>query len=1270
MSSFSSIVRVPRQTRISFAISTLLAPALALSAPAGGVVTSGTAAISQSGAVTNINQSTQKAAINWQGFSISASETVNFNQPNSSAITLNRVVGNERSVIEGALNANGKVFLINSNGMLFAKGSSVNTGGFVGSTLNLTDEDFNAGKYVFKSNGSAGAIINLGTITAKDGGYVALLGNNVSNQGVIVATKGTVALSAGDKITLNFNGDSLLSVSIDEGTLNALVENKQAIYADGGTVYLTAKAADELLGAQVNNTGIVQARTIDDLKGKIELYAHGGTANVDGTLDASAPNGGDGGFIETSGDKVSIADSALVTTKAASGKSGTWLIDPTNFTISIGSAAKTDSGIGASTLANSLNNGSVVIATAAGGSQEGDINVNAAVSWTGNTKLTLTAADDINVNAAITASNGSLELNAGSAAGNDININAPITLGGTHSSLVMNYGGDYNIRTKASYSGTTTDAKGNLVAKKDTSGGVYGSVNFTACQDAASCANTQLVINGASYTLIGGMSQLDALDKNDATTGYWYNPVTGNYDVSVSSKASTIALTSTISDVVYYYNPVSGAYDIPRTAVNGGATYYYNLETGLYDRSTVYPTSGGVTKYWYDPATGKYDIPNALSDSGSVKYYNGKTGQYDQASSTAAFSNYYYNPANGLYDLSAIYGLSGNFAVAHDLDAFGVAYVGSVINNLNGAFVGLGHSISGLKINSTLQNTALFSQTTSGSIIRDLGLLSVDITSTQNNTASLVAINLADIGNVYATGKVSGTSSVAGLVATSGTASTPFQTLYNSFADVDVTASNGSGAGLVGMAYSLKIVNSHSSGDVKADNKNSSNVGGLVGSASKGFILNSYSSGDVYGGAKTGGLVGLYNTIVDGDNFIENSFSTGSVFGTYNIGGLVGHIGNVVSSDGGFSIRDSYATGNVTPADVASQNNETTGMGGLVGYAITTGSGKVIIIDSYATGSINATNIANVAYLSVGGLVGALVNDFSIENSYATGDITGPYNAGGLVGQTSSSKNYPSQTISKSYATGDVSGNTAGGLVGGVIGSSTSIITIKDSYATGDVTGTGNLQVGGLIGLLSGKTSSIIGSYATGNVTGGNSEYGVGGLVGRNEGSISNSYATGLVSGNYTAKVGGLVGYGGTKSVITNSYYNSDLNPKGVGSGKGVSTGLSGDQVADAKYYANGTIGQVLAARAAEAARQQAFRDAGTQVATNEVAQALKPSLPAPEQIRSDTFRSPAAILDQNIVFADARNFSADIHRIEIDGKTFILDEDDGKGKSPAVPAR
>ncbi|MDR1577198.1 MAG: filamentous hemagglutinin N-terminal domain-containing protein, partial [Deltaproteobacteria bacterium] len=135
---YFSFIRIGRTMKLAAVVAMVLAlinPLPAMAAPYGGQVISGQAAIAQSGSVTNINQQTQKAAINWQGFSIGAKETVNFNQPSAQSLTLNRVIGNEKSLINGALNANGQVFLVNSNGVLFGKGASVNVKGLVASTL-------------------------------------------------------------------------------------------------------------------------------------------------------------------------------------------------------------------------------------------------------------------------------------------------------------------------------------------------------------------------------------------------------------------------------------------------------------------------------------------------------------------------------------------------------------------------------------------------------------------------------------------------------------------------------------------------------------------------------------------------------------------------------------------------------------------------------------------------------------------------------------------------------------------------------------------------------------------------------------------------------------------------------------------------------------------------------------------------------------------------------------------------------------------------------
>ena len=117
--------------------------------PEGGTVTAGSASISTNADTMTITQNatssgSQNMALNWTSFSIGSAATVNFNQLSASAIALNRVIGNSVSEIYGALNANGIVYLINQNGILFGSNSSVNVGGLVASTkdINISDDAF------------------------------------------------------------------------------------------------------------------------------------------------------------------------------------------------------------------------------------------------------------------------------------------------------------------------------------------------------------------------------------------------------------------------------------------------------------------------------------------------------------------------------------------------------------------------------------------------------------------------------------------------------------------------------------------------------------------------------------------------------------------------------------------------------------------------------------------------------------------------------------------------------------------------------------------------------------------------------------------------------------------------------------------------------------------------------------------------------------------------------------------------------------------------
>jgi filamentous hemagglutinin family protein len=432
---------------------TLACAAGAHALPMGGQVAAGGASMTAGPGNLTVNQSTSSAVINWQSFSIGQGEAVAFVQPNSQSVALNRVLGADPSSILGSLSANGKVFLVNPNGVLFASGAQVNVAGLVASTLDITDADFMAGRYHFAGT-SRETVRNQGSINA-DGGYVALLGANVSNDGVISARLGSVALGAGEAITLDVAGDGLLSVAVDKGAVDALVANGGLIQADGGKVMLSARAAGQLLRTAVNNTGVIEARTLQNRDGSISLMgdADSGVVNVSGRLDASAPNGGNGGFIETSAATVNVDSAATITTASVGGITGTWLIDPVDFVIGTTLAPGNISG---TTLSGLLVNNSVTISTTAAttatlnevGSPPvvtsspigtGKITVNGAIAWVAagvSTTLTLNAAGDVVINAPISATQGNFVVCCAA----DVHVNGAITT--VNGSVLLSAGQD------------------------------------------------------------------------------------------------------------------------------------------------------------------------------------------------------------------------------------------------------------------------------------------------------------------------------------------------------------------------------------------------------------------------------------------------------------------------------------------------------------------------------------------------------------------------------------------------------------------------------------------------------------------------------------------------------------------------------------------------------------------------------------------------------------------------------------------------------------
>ncbi|MDH5652982.1 MAG: filamentous hemagglutinin N-terminal domain-containing protein [Gammaproteobacteria bacterium] len=358
-------------------------------APQGGAVTGGTGSISQSGAQTTINQTSQNMAIDWQSYNVNTNERVQYIQPNAGSLSLNRILDNSPSQIRGRIDANGQIILVNPNGIFFSPDSVVNVGGIVATGLVINPADFMNGHYIFRDiPGTDGVVINSGLINASTGGYVTLLGKQVKNDGLISARLGRVNLAAGKEVVLKFDNHGLIGIEVTKEVLqneigvDPAVLNSGTIQAEGGQVLLTASTSRDIFsrltnvdqiqatsvvvhengsftlggGADVENSGTIdvsnyaenavqptemrvvlvgenvsqsstiRADNVNGNGGEIELTARDTVLlNSDSQTTARSEANGTGGLIKVLGDKVGLIDDATVDASGAHG-GGTVLI--------------------------------------------------------------------------------------------------------------------------------------------------------------------------------------------------------------------------------------------------------------------------------------------------------------------------------------------------------------------------------------------------------------------------------------------------------------------------------------------------------------------------------------------------------------------------------------------------------------------------------------------------------------------------------------------------------------------------------------------------------------------------------------------------------------------------------------------------------------------------------------------------------------------------------------------------------------------------------
>ncbi|HEC12967.1 MAG TPA: filamentous hemagglutinin N-terminal domain-containing protein, partial [Acidiferrobacteraceae bacterium] len=280
----------------------------ALANPTGATVVQGDVSLSQPDAQTLNIANSPGAIINWQDFSNNPGEITRFLQQNNASAVLNRVVGQDPSQILGSLLSNGRVFLINPNGIVFGAGARVDTAGLIASSLNLSDADFIADQYNFAGGDDAGAVINRGFIKSSKGGEVLLIASNVENSGIIQAEDGTILLAAGQKLTLTSLDLDHISFDIQAPDNKAL--NVGSLLANGG--------AAAMLAGSVLQRGRIQAnRLARDADGRIRLIAQD-TLEVSGIVTATGTSDVAGGNIQMTGGTVALNNAQIL----ASGKSG------------------------------------------------------------------------------------------------------------------------------------------------------------------------------------------------------------------------------------------------------------------------------------------------------------------------------------------------------------------------------------------------------------------------------------------------------------------------------------------------------------------------------------------------------------------------------------------------------------------------------------------------------------------------------------------------------------------------------------------------------------------------------------------------------------------------------------------------------------------------------------------------------------------------------------------------------------------------------------
>lgn len=1080
--------------------------------PEGGTVVSGNASFNSSGNTLTVTN-TPGTIINWQGFSISSGEATRFVQQSAASTVLNRVVTNNPSVILGSLQSNGQVYLVNANGIMFGAGATVDVAGLVATSLNLSDTDFLAGRQNYTSVPGAQNVSNSGNINAQQGGQVYLIAPGVENNGIITAPNGEILLAAGHSVELVNSNDPNLRVQITAPAGDAT--NVGQIIAESGNL--------GLFGTVVRNSGTVSADSATQVGGRIvfrstqrteaggTISASGtgggqidilsdmqdGTVVVGGTLDASAPVSGDGGHIDTSAAHVQVQDTAHVTTLAANGTTGTWLIDPIDYYVTATDPLNGSSWITGTLLGGQLAFNNITITTQAGGTGNGDIFVNDAVSWSSGFSLLLNAHRDVHINAAMDGSG----INPG-----HLSVHADMAATGTGT---INFGAGGSVTLADLFS---------------SNGLVNGTAQFFY-NPSSYATPTDYSAHLTSATLTAWMLVNDATDLQAVNTNLSGSYALGNHiDASVTAGwnagAGFVPLGSAATPFVGNFN--GGGFSINNLYINRTGS-----DAGLFG------VIGGAGRVYSVSLAGGSVTATGNNIGGLVGTNHGQIFNSNVSDMTVAGSGTSTNV--GGFAGRNMGGLGGNGGDSPGPSTPGVSGAAGADATITSSYVN-GGQVSGYA------NVGGFVGLNQGGNGGAGGF------GTSSGTGGVGGVGgTAQLINVYASGgTVSGTTNVGGVVGLNGDGTTGaagtgllpgaggaggLASVTASIWDIDTTGQL-AGFGLDTGVNNDTLAGIHSStATIDAFSQATyagwdfANTWWMIEGETRPFLRSEFN-----GNIGNSHQLQLMLLNVSGNYSLNNDINmsgTATVGGMWNTSGFV-PIGNPLTPP--YNFTGSFDGNNHVISNLYI-DRPTTNYVGLFGSVFNSAS---VISD------VTLLNITVNGSDSVGGLVGQLQRG-QIINSNVDGAVSGASNVGGMVGRI-----IEGGSISGSSVTGSTvssTGNNIGGLVGEIVAG-----TVSTSHV-GTTTVTGGSNVGGLVGaslaqdaisdIAYSVNTAINNSYVSNGTVSGSGNN-VGGLVGLNQGgngaigntmmptagnaTISGSYASSTTVSSTGSNVGGLVG--------------------------------------------------------------------------------------------------------------------------------------------------